>query len=55
MKEKEIEDFIDDEVIKNFQDRCDSQTAHKLTDEDKKIIKERWKEIEECGKKYYGD
>lgn len=55
MKEKEIEDFIDEEVIKSFQDRCDSQTAHKLTEEDKKIIEERWKEIEEYGKKYYGD
>lgn len=54
MKRKQTSEITDKEVIKNFQDRCNSQTSYgKLTEEDKKEIDRRWKKIEEYGKKYY--
>ncbi len=54
MKTKQTSEITDEEVIKNFQDRCNSQTSYGiLTEEDKKEIDRRWKKIEEYGKKHY--
>lgn len=47
-------DYLE-ESRQNLLDRMHSQNSGPLTEEDKKIIEERWKEIEEYGKKYYGD
>ncbi|MDD6920469.1 hypothetical protein HV819_07740 [Anaerococcus sp. AGMB00486] len=52
MKLKQKSEITDEEVIKNFQDRCNSQTSYgKLTEEDKKEIERRSKKIEEYRKK----
>ncbi|WP_276881366.1 hypothetical protein [Anaerococcus tetradius] len=54
MNIKQKNEITDEEVIKNFQDRCNSQTSYGiLTEEDKKEIDIRWKKIEEYGKKHY--
>ena len=46
-----LKNKYDDEARQNFIDRMHSQSPHKLTKEDKKVIAERWKKIEEYGKK----
>lgn len=52
MKRKQTSEITDEEVIKNFQDRCNSQTSYGiLTKEDKKEIERRSKKIEEYRKK----
>lgn len=52
MKIKQTSEITDEEVIRNFQDRCNSQTSYGiLTEEDKKEIDRRWKKIEEYRKK----
>ncbi|WP_276882342.1 hypothetical protein [Anaerococcus tetradius] len=48
MNIKQKNEILDEEVIKNFQDRCNSQTSYgELTEEDKKEIDRRWRKVEE--------
>ena len=52
MNIKQKNEITDEEVIKNFQDRCRSQTSYGvLTEEDKKEIDRRWRKVEEHRKK----
>ena len=54
MKRELTSEITDEEVIKNFQDRCNSQTSYGiLTEEDKKEIERRTKKIEEYRRKMY--
>lgn len=48
MNIKQKNEILDEEVIKNFQNRCNSQTSYgELTEEDKKEIDRRWRKVEE--------
>lgn len=52
MNIKQKNEMTDEEVIKNFQDRCNSQTSYgELTEEDKKEIDRRGRKVEEHRKK----
>ena len=42
-----------EESRENFLDRMKSQSPKKLSNEDKKVVEERLKKIEEYGKKHY--
>lgn len=48
----EAEKYLE-ESKENFLDRMRSQSPKKLSNEDKKVVEERLKKIEEYGKKYY--
>lgn len=48
----ESEKYLE-ESRENFLDRMKSQSPKKLSNEDKKVVEERLKKIEEYGKKHY--